>query len=434
MRPIPIARRFALALAGVLTLAGCSSGAPVGGETSDSGEVSSLLDAAADSAPDAPPISDATSDVSADATADADANASADGAVDADETVDADASADATAPPDAADTAPPDAADSAPEAGIDATTDCAPGDPTLWQLLPYTFRDGDGDTYTIPQSGTVCSGSTLPPGYSNVANGDDCDDTNPNVFVLAPVYVDVDGDGVGAGASQTMCIGTSAPPGDSLTGTDCAPADPTEWQLLPFEYRDGDGDTYTVGMSGEVCAGAALPAGYADSAKGDDCDDTNPLIYDWVTVYADTDGDGVGAGPSSLVCTNGSVPAGDSSSGTDCAPTDPTRWQMLPYGFVDLDGYTVPQTGTVCSGAALLPPYYATAHGNDCDDTNPALWQWEIVYPDNDGDGVGALPLQILCEGSTFPAGYSHYGDDEDDTNASIGPLPPEDLLGLFLN
>jgi hypothetical protein len=235
--------------------------------------------------------------------------------------------------------------------------------------------------------------------------------------------------------AQTLCIGATAPAGYSLTGTDCAPSDPTQWQLLAFQYRDADGDTYTVGMSGQICSGASLPAGYATVAKGDDCDDSNPAIFDLLTVYADTDGDGVGAGSALSVCTDGSVPVGDSSTATDCAPTDPTRWQMLAYSFVDRDGdgTTVPESGTVCSGAALLPPYYATAHGNDCDDGNAALWQWEIVYPDADGDGVGALPLQILCEGSTFPGGYSPYGDDEDDRNASVGPLPPEDILDLVL-
>jgi hypothetical protein len=57
-----------------------------------------------------------------------------------------------------------------------------------------------------------------------------------------------------------------------------------------------------------------------------------------------------------------------------------------------------------------------------------------ICYPDKDGDGYGALPLKILCEGSTIPAGYSHYGDDEDDTNPKIGPLPPEDILDFVLD
>ncbi len=171
-------------------------------------------------------------------------------------------------------------------------------------------------------------------------------------------------------------------------------------------------------------------------SNGDDCDDSDAEVYDWVTVYPDIDGDGVGAGAASRLCTDGSVPAGDSSLGTDCAPEDPTKWRMSSYSFVDRDGdgATVPETGTVCSGGQLLPPHFATAHGNDCDDANTALTQWSILYRDNDGDGAGALPLHISCEGAATPPGYSRYGDDEDDSNADIEPLPAEDILDLVLN
>jgi hypothetical protein len=64
----------------------------------------------------------------------------------------------------------------------------------------------------------------------------------------------------------------------------------------------------------------------------------------------------------------------------------------------------------------------------------PTLTQWNILYRDNDGDGVGALPLQISCGGASTPPGYSRYGDDEDDANPQIGPLPVADILELVLN
>jgi hypothetical protein len=42
----------------------------------------------------------------------------------------------------------------------------------------------------------------------------------------------------------------------------------------------------------------------------------------------------------------------------DCAPTDPSRWQLLVYAYrdVDLDGYGVDEQGTRCSGESLPPP------------------------------------------------------------------------------
>lgn len=405
-------------------LAGCS--VPSGG------------DAPADDAGDAaPPRGDARADAPRgedDASADAAReDASRDGRADA-----PDSARDGSDEPDAADAALlPDTAPLDTDGdGFADTIDCAPADKTRWQTVAYSYRDADGDTYTVAESGTVCAGSAFPPGYRIDPIGDDCDDTNPNVYMVLPIFADTDGDGVGAGASQAVCVGGTAPPGQSFRGDDCAPADASAWQMLQYAYRDADGDSYTVGTSGQLCAGVALPAGYATIAHGDDCDDGNPRIWQLGTYYADADSDGVGAGAGLLVCTDGSVPTGDSSSDSDCAPNDPARWRMLPYAYVDRDGdgATIAEAGSVCAGASLPPPYFATAHGNDCDDGNASLTHWDIVYPDADGDGAGALPLVIQCSGAGGIApGYSRYGDDEDDTNASVGPLPPEDILDLVL-
>ena len=106
-----------------------------------------------------------------------------------------------------------------------------------------------------------------------------------------------------------------------------------------------------------------------------------------------------------------------SLSGSDCAPADAARWQMLAYGFRDADGdsYTVAQSGSLCSGAALPAGYATAAHGNDCNDGDAALWRWLVLYTDSDGDGVGVMPRQVSCLGSALPAGWSLYGDDIDD-------------------
>ncbi len=125
-----------------------------------------------------------TTDAAAPPTASADADADANADADAD--ADADAHADAGVPDSDGD-------------GTPDLEDCAPNDPTRWQLLAYAYRDADGDSYTVSQSGSICSGATLPAGYANAANGADCDDTNPSIYVLASVYADADGDGVGAG-------------------------------------------------------------------------------------------------------------------------------------------------------------------------------------------------------------------------------------------
>src|SRR5688500_6493790 len=53
------------------------------------------------------------------------------------------------------------------------------------------------------------------------------------------------------------------------------------------------------------------------------------------------------------------------SDAQDCAPTDGTRWQLLTFGSIDVDGDThrVNSTGQQCSGASLPATYFANAVG-----------------------------------------------------------------------
>jgi hypothetical protein len=110
------------------------------------------------------------------------------------------------------------------------------------------------------------------------------------------------------------------------------------------------------------------------------------------------------------------------ANATDCAPDDPARWRTVTKLFVDRDGdgYTVAEPGSIRAGEALPDPYRAAANGNDCDDADPARWRWLVLYPDKDGDGIGAPPRQITCSGATIPAGLSLAGWDEDDANAGV--------------
>ncbi len=65
-----------------------------------------------------------------------------------------------------------------------ATADCNDADATKWQNLTG-YGDVDGDTYRAKASIQVCSGASLPAGYSGVA-GDDCDDNNAAVGPCIP--------------------------------------------------------------------------------------------------------------------------------------------------------------------------------------------------------------------------------------------------------
>ncbi|MFP2906470.1 hypothetical protein ACLESD_15680, partial [Pyxidicoccus sp. 3LFB2] len=309
--------------------------------------------------------------------------------------------------------------------------DCAPEDRTNWQWRSYEHRDRDGDGSTLPERGVLCTTGALPTGYLDWASGHDCDDANPDVAVSWSLYPDTDGDGVGTGAQETLCLGPQRPPGYSYVDTDCADTDATVWQTLAFSHRDVDGDGFTVPGAGTLCAGATLPAGYTTVANGDDCNDALSTEHTRLQAWADTDADGVGAGEATTLCTDGTVRAPWSSTGTDCEPEDSARWRRLSYFHVDrdADGHTTPERGELCTGAALTAPYFTRAAGNDCDDTQAAMFRWAVLYPDADGDGVGTAPRAVSCLGQALPTGFSFKGYDVNDADAAVQEDEEEDLM-----
>jgi hypothetical protein len=299
--------------------------------------------------------------------------------------------------------------------GIPDPTDCAPSDPKRSRRASL-YEDRDHDSYTLGEPVEACLGPTEDPtevGFALQSQGDDCDDTDPNLARLQLVYLDGDGDGEGAGAAEERCLPSPLPAGYSATGGDCDDADPARWQVLAYYYVDGDGDGATSSLGGAVCAGSQLPAGYALEPSGDDCDDADPSVWSFSALFADVDGDGVGAGALQTLCLVSSLP-GFSLSGTDCAPTDAAVWQVLAYGYrdVDGDGFTIPSPGTLCVGAGLPLGYSTSPQGHDCDDTNPAIYAQFTGYGDGDGDGVGAGPALSFCTAGTLPAGYAGSGTD----------------------
>jgi hypothetical protein len=106
---------------------------------------------------------------------------------------------------------------------------------------------------------------------------------------------------------------------------------------------------------------------------------------------------------------------------------------LLPYVAIDGDGdgVTLPENGEVCTNGTLPPPYKAAQNGLDCNDADPAVHRVAIVYPDVDGDGVGATPRQIRCIGAAPPTGFSSTGYDEDDGDPAVIEDEEEDLLLL---
>jgi hypothetical protein len=373
--------------------------------------------------------------------------------------------------------------------GVPAGEDCNDHDPALLQNLPYSFRDADGDDRTVAESGVVCSGLALPPGYLTVAGDPDCDDGDAAVFALLTGFADTDGDGFGDGIAMAFCTGGSLPAGFVAVDGDCAAGDAARWVERPYSFRDADGDGAAVPETGVVCSGNALPPGYLTSApigRPLDCDDGDPAVSIALTVFADGDGDGVGAGAGQLACTDGTAPPGFSLTSTDCDDGNPALFVSLVYTAVDFDAdtFTIPSMGTRCTAGTLLPPFFATPHGFDCDDGNDRIWQlvtfvaidedndgatvpasgqlctdgtlppphhatpsgndcndhdatlthFAVLYPDGDHDGIGAPPRQVHCLGATTPDGLVSRGYDEDDADPDVIETEElDDLLELIV-
>ena len=175
--------------------------------------------------------------------------------------------------------------------GYSEDVDCDDLDASVWQLLSG-YVDSDFDSYGVNPGVDVCSGASLPSGYS--VNNNDCDDNDANVWQFLSGYRDFDGDGKSAGPAESVCSGASLPSGfEGVDDKDCDDNDISVWQLLKG-YFDGDGDDYGVDPEVDVCSGASLFGSYASVSW--DCDDgnynVNPGVLEVCGDGVDNDCDG----------------------------------------------------------------------------------------------------------------------------------------------
>ncbi|HSD22505.1 MAG TPA: hypothetical protein VLC54_20815 [Anaeromyxobacter sp.] len=202
--------------------------------------------------------------------------------------------------------------------------DCAAEDATSWRTYSYSYRDADGDGRFVYGTGTVCYGTAVPPGYATaVSTPYDCDDADATVHTSLWGYADEDLDGVGAGQGVLYCTAGALPADRVATGTDCAAADASRWQILAYAGLDEDGDGFTTRTGGNLCAGAALPDPYRANVAGNDCDDADATLWRWTVLYPDSDADGIGAPPREIRCLGESIPPGYSLQGWDADEGDP---------------------------------------------------------------------------------------------------------------
>lgn len=461
-----------------------------------------------------------TDEVDADTDTDTDADSDADGDSDTDSDADSDSDSDSDSDTDAdTDTGPPVDADGD---GYAADVDCDDADalvhPGAEEVCDYVdnncvdgvdegvittwFADSDGDGYGDVNFGFLAC--EQPADY--VADATDCDDgdamihpgaeetcTDPTDYNCdgSVGYADADADGTVACEDCDDASADVYPGADEVCNSvddDCDGAtddadtdvvDPYTW------YADADGDEY--GDETVTTRACLQPAGYVNSDKLDDCDDTNAsvspgepevcngvdddcsgIVDDSLTVtwYADTDGDGYGnLADTVLAC---AAPAGYVADSTDCndanASANPGEAEVcdgvdnncvagVDEGvasvlYQDADGDTygngavvimdcAPSPGVVVDSTDcddgdgyVNPSATEVCDGvdNDCsgvvDDVTTAVLTW---YEDGDADGYGNPASSV--ESCSAPAGYVADSTDCDDVDEEAYPGALENIF-----
>ena len=326
-------------------------------------------------------------------------------------------------------------------------------------VMGLFYTDADGDGFGDPDlpvaaceagPGVVADATDCDDGDAavNAASSEVCDDMDNNCngaidegMERGPWYLDADGDGVGVEGDQVE--GCDIPEGYVAEGGDCDDTDPAAFpgnlevcdgvdndcdgvtdgadaEGVTVWYQDADGDGFgDDSISQQACE---QPASYV--ALGGDCDDAN-----------------AGANPAATeICDDDDVDEDCNGLSDSEDPGTDMSSMMLFYPDADGDGYgDAAGTGVLaCDGVSGT-----VSNNDDCDDgdllTNPMVLELcdgeddncngvvddnpvdgDTWYLDEDADGYGVFSDQL--ESCTPVSGYALVAGDCDDSDPSLTP------------
>ncbi len=291
--------------------------------------------------------------------------------------------------------------------------------------------DPDGDRY-VTSTATVplCPDSlrmaygACPTGYTSVSVslGVDCAPNDATAYRQLAARNDADSDTRCIGATFQACVGVGLGAGqrDPATCTatdDCNDTNPQLFQLLSTR-ADSDSDSFCAGTTTNECSGATVNAGRRLASacmSTDDCNDTDPQLFQLLSTRGDVDGDSFCSGAATNECSSGAVGVGrrlaNTCLGDDCNDANASLFTLSTF-IIDGDG------DLRCSSAAPVsrcagnsaPPGFAFPFNcitqNDCNDLDPARYQLLSVRPDGDNDGYCVGPVTSQCSGASPPSGF----------------------------